>query len=397
MTHVSHTHAPRRSSQLTALLIAALFIAAATSLAAGLWLVRELGLGSRWPSYQDIGQNLHLAASWWRWIVGDISEFAFYKHEFASIGLIAGALLAYIGGLKGKTWAGFAICYGTGRLPWLLTSSLLGLALSNLLWGWTLAEDQWQPTFVTFVSLPAAMVLFFGGGWRVTLTGALLSAVLVTPAALLIVNCVCVPLALPSVVGNVLGMASGSAVAFVLCRWLPALVAIQHTMPQAERVPAPTPTPRYNLVWVMRRTLADFSEAPFLGNELASLGLLLGVGIAWWVNPDSAAYGSGVLPALIGGQLLTAVLGILIWRRQWMLRGWYPTYIPLVSVVPAAILTHGASLQVILISATLGALIAPPLAMTLATRLPGYLHPYIGNVLSMAISTSIIVPLVGAL
>ena len=46
-----------------------------------------------------------------------------------------------------------------------------------------------------------------------------------------------------------------------------------------------------------------------------------------------------------------------------MLRGWYPTYVPLVSVVPAAILTYGGSWQVIGSSALLGALIAPPLAM----------------------------------
>ena len=48
-------------------------------------------------------------------------------------------------------------------------------------------------------------------------------------------------------------------------------------------------------------------------------------------------------------------------------------------------------------SAVLGALIAPPLACAIAQRLPPYLHPYIGNVLSMAISTLLIIPLIGAL
>ena len=127
------------------------------------------------------------------------------------------------------------------------------------------------------------------------------------------------------------------------------------------------------------------------------LGLIVGVLLAYALNPLSPAYGSGWLPQLVAGQALTSLLGILLWRRQWRQRGWYPTYVPLVSVVPAAVLTHGGSPAVIIVSAALGALIAPPLACAIAARLPGYIHPYIGNVLSMAISTVLIVPIVGAL
>lgn len=160
--------------------------ALAITLLSGMWLTHELQLQAVWPDFNSLQQNLHLPASWWRWAVGDISEFAFYKHEFASLGLIAGGALAYWAGRRGKRWAGFAICYGTGLWPWLLTSSLLGLLLSNLLWGWTLSQQDWQPTFVAFVSLPAATVLLFGRGWRIAITGALMGALLVTPAALLI-------------------------------------------------------------------------------------------------------------------------------------------------------------------------------------------------------------------
>lgn len=367
------------------------------TLFSGLSLVNELQLQTAWPGYAAIQQNLHLPASWWRWVVGDISEVAFYKHEFASIGLITGAALAYWAGRRGKQWAGFPICYGTGLWPWLFVSSLLGLLLSNLLWGWTLSEQDWQPTFVAFVSLPAAMVLLFGRGWRVAIIGALMGALLVTPAALLIVNYLCKPLALPVVIGNVLGMASASILAFVLCRWWPQLVRTDKPA-QATRTAAPatySQTPDYGMLWILRRILADFSEAPFFGNELASLGLLLGAGLAFALNPASPAYGSGLLPQLIAGQLLAAAIGVLVWRKQWIKRGWYPTYIPLVSVVPAAILTHGGGIEVIMLSALLGALIAPPLATVIAARLPKDMHPYIANVLSMAISTMLIVPSAG--
>ena len=280
-----------------------------------------------------------------------------------------------------------------------MTSSLLGLLLSNLLWGWTVTATSWQPTFAAFVSLPAAMVLMFGRGWKVTINGAIMGAVLVTPMCLLFVNYVCNPLGLPVVIGNVSGMAVASVFAFVLCRYLPNLVKSEPSEKPSDPPPAPAiaKTPDYGVVWSVRRVLADFSEAPFFGNELASLGLLLGALLAYTWNPMSPVYGSGLLPQLIGAQALTSALGVVIWRRQWMSRGWFPTYVPLVSVVPAAVLTYGGSWQVIISSALLGALIAPPLACAIAQRVPAYMHAYIGNVLSMAISTLLIIPVIGLL
>jgi hypothetical protein len=250
---------------------------------------------------------------------------------------------------------------------------------------------------VAFVSLPAAMVLLFGRGWKVAITGAVMGALLVTPAALLIVNYVCKPLDLPLVIGNVLGMASASILAFLLCRWWPQLVrTIEPTKAKSPLAAAsPVQTKDFGVLWIVRRILADFSEAPFLGNELASLGLLLGVGLAFMLNPESPAYGSGLLPDLIAGQLLAATIGVLVWRKQWIRRGWYPTYIPLVSVVPATILMHGGGALTIVMSALAGALIAPPLAATIAARLPKDMHSYIANVLSMAVSTLLIVPSIG--
>lgn len=352
-----------------------------------------------WPDYSHMVSNLPEPSAWLRWVLGDISEVAFYKHEFASIGLLAGAYLAYRANRTGKAWQGFAISYGSGLWPWLITSSLLGLLLSNLLWGWTVTATSWQPTFAAFVSLPAAMVLMFGAGWKVTINGAIMGAVLVTPMCLLIVNYVCNPLGLPAVIGNVSGMAIASVGAFLLCRYLPSLVKSDSSEKPSESpsAPAVTKTPDYGVFWSLRRILADFSEAPFFGNEWASLGLIAGALLAYTLNPTSPVYGTGLLPQLIAAQALTSALGVVIWRRQWVLRGWYPTYVPLVSVVPAAVLTYGSSWQVIASSALLGALIAPPLACAIAERLPAYMHPFIGNVLSMAISTLFIIPFIGLL
>ena len=346
-----------------------------------------------WPDYAHMLANLHEPMARLRWIIGDISEVAFYKHELPAVGLLLGAALAHWAQRTGQRWQGFSICCGTGLWPWLVTSSLLGLLLSHALWGWTLSGGAWQPTFVAFVSLPAAMVLLFGGGWKVAISGALLGALLVTPASLMLVNYLCYPLGLPVVIGNVGGMAVASVLAFIMCRQFPKLV--RSTPPFDAPLPAPAievAQPDYGVRWTLRRVLADFSEAPFFGNELASLGLLLGVLAAYLLSPAGPAYGSHLVVEMVGGQALASLIGVLVWRKQWLQRGWYPTYIPIVSVVPAAVLTLGGGWEVVLLSASLGALMAPPLAVAISQRLPSHMHGYIGNVLSMAACTLVIVP-----
>ncbi|UVL23203.1 hypothetical protein [Pseudomonas donghuensis] len=345
-----------------------------------------------WPDYVHMMSNLNQPLARLRWVIGDISEVAFYKHELPALGLLAGAALAHWANRNGKRWQGFAICYGTGLWPWLVTSSLLGLWFSHALWGWTLNSGTWQPTFVAFVSLPAAMVLVFGPGWKVAFSGALMGALLVTPASLLLVNYLCYPLKLPVVVGNVGGMAVASVLAFILIRRFPLLVrstASEHTPQAVGQIQAD-----YGITWTLRRVLADFSEAPFFGNELASLGLLLGLLLAYILSPTGPAYGSQLVVQMVAGQVLASFIGVLIWRRQWMHLGWYPTYIPIVSVVPAAVLTFGGSWQVVGLSAVLGALLAPPLAAAISQRLPSHMHGFIGNVLSMAVSTLAILPFI---
>ena len=196
-----------------------------------------------------------------------------------------------------------------------------------------------------------------------------MGALLVTPLCLLIVNFVCNPLHLPAVIGNVLGMAIGSVIAFTLYRRWPALVKPE---PPVAAAPAPAPQAgNHGLIWGMRRVLAEFPEAPFFGNEWASLGLLLGVVLAYALNPAGPAYGSDLLLPILAAQTLASAIGVLIWRRRWIARGWYPTYIPIVSVAPAAVLAHGGDALVVVTCALLGALIAPPLAVALSRRIPG--------------------------
>jgi len=338
--------------------------------------------------------------SWMNWIIGDISEAQFYKNDLASLGLLLGAFFAYVLYRKKQKLQGFAISYGTGLFLWILLSSSLGLILSNLLWGWTIAStQQWQPTFVTFVSLPAATVLMYGKGYRIAFIGAISGALLITPLALLFVNYICRPLDLPNIIGNVSAMAIGSLIAFRLFYAFPSMMGKQEQVEESHSETTvineiDSTLPKHGPFWVMRRMIADFSESQFFANEWAGLGFIAGVLLAIYINPLSISYGSDLIVAILISQILSAAIAVVTWQSQWEKYGWYPTYIPISSVAPVAVLVFNGSLISIVGGAIIGAIIAPPLAHWISTRLPNYQHPYIGNVISMAIVSLIAITVI---
>lgn len=93
------------------LILACLLVLLAASLVQG-----------QWPDYTQLAATLDQPSSRLRWIVGDISEVAFYKHELPALGLLLGACLAHWAHVQGYRWQGFAICYGSGLWPWVFTS-----------------------------------------------------------------------------------------------------------------------------------------------------------------------------------------------------------------------------------------------------------------------------------
>lgn len=344
-----------------------------------------------------------------RWFLGDMSEPLFYKSELASLGLLAGAGLAWWAGRRNRKWAGEALSYGSGLWPWVLAAASLSLLLSNLAFGWLL-DAGWQPTFVPFVSVAPAMVLAYGGGWRTCLSGAVLGALTTTPLALLLIPAVSAPLGLPSVVACVLAMAIGAALSFLLARKLPWLVPLEAA--EAEQPPSPAVSEgtspggtlpdaarslRGDASWAARRVLCDFSEAPFFANELASVGLILGVAAAFVLNPGLPANGTGLLPQILFAQALTSAIGVVLWRGWFRDGGWAASYASVVSVAPAAVFATDGSWTGIIGGAVLGAVIAPPVARAVAARLPKDFHPTIGNVTGMAVATAVSLPLLGLL
>ena len=332
-----------------------------------------------------------------RWFFGDMTEPQFYKSDIAAFGLIAGAFLAWLGARRNKRWSGTPLSYGSGLWPWVLAAAVLSLLLSNLIFGRTLSGG-WQPTFVPFVSVASALVLVYGRGWKVCLTGAVLGAVTTTPVAMLLITFVTAPVGLPVVVSNVLAMSFGAALTFLLARKLPWLsLPAKTTAQEPDARKLPVPTTRTDTAWAARRVLSDFTETQFYANELASIGVLLGVSLAFILNSALPAYGSNLIPHIIFAQALTSAVGIVLWRKWYRNGGWAPTYVSLVSVAPATVLAYDGSWISIVAGATLGAIVAPPVARSISARLPQDFHPFIGNTLSMAISTAAVLPVVGLL
>ncbi len=340
-----------------------------------------------------------------RWFLGDMTDAEFFKTGLGGVGMLTGGALAHLAWRRRSRFAGFPISYGTGLWPWIVASATIGLLGSDLVWGWTLTTTGvWQPTFVPFVSVPPAVVLVYGAGWTVALTGAGLGVVLTTPVSLLVVNYFCYPLHLPTVIGNVTGMWVGALIAFLLCRhlrWMPEPATAgggdvgQEDVTEADRIV--TTLSKQGPAWVARRVLADFTEAQFYGTELASVGLIGGTLLAFLLNPSLPSYGSGLWPTVLFAQVLTATIGVLLWRHRWAQAGWFPTFVPVVSVAPAAVLTFGATPQAVIAGAALGAVFGPPVAAWVASKLPADFHPYIGNVVSMTVCTVIIIPILSTL
>ncbi|BBX06895.1 hypothetical protein MAIC_16980 [Mycolicibacterium aichiense] len=352
------------------------------------------------PSYTGWHGSYSDVATWFAWVLGDTTEPGYAHSALAGAMMLLGGYLAQQAFKLRKRWMGFPVASGTGLFGWAVGSGALGLILSNAAWGWTIAvSGMWQPTFVPFASVPPAVVLVYGGRRSVALTGAVLGAALSTPIALLAVNFGCRPLGLPPVVGATTGMAISALMTFALCRHLPWMRVPTVVVPRCS---AGSPhhfvdTTRQGPLWLSRRVLADFTDAQFIGNEWASAGLLAGTVISYLLNPAMASNVGVLLPELLTSQALTAAVAVALWHRQWATYGWYPTFVPVVSIAPATVLASHGSVQAIVVGAVLGAVIGPPFAAAVARRLPPDFHPFIGNVVSMAVSTTMIVTTLSAI
>ena len=332
------------------------------------------------------------------WIFGDMTEANFYKSYIAGAGLVLGSIIAHYLYKRNSKYKGFSIAYGSGLWPWVLTASTFSLVVSNLIYGWNLT-DGWFPTFVVFVSVPAATILVYGGGWKNVFMGALAAVIIVVPLSRLFMVYICGPTGIPGVAGSVFGMWAGGVVCFEIFHLLPwmKLPAAPESIEIADE--SITEEPPVIIIedkhihparFFVRRVLADFSEPVFAGNELTSAGLLVGLIISWILCPELPVYQSGVLPTLLMAEILTGALSVFIYWDHWMDRFWFPSFPSMVSVAPSVAWVYGGSVPAAILAAVLGAFICPAMTDFIIRKLPRDWPVVIGTTFSMTVGTCIV-------
>ena len=196
------------------------------------------------------------------------------------------------------------------------------------------------------------------------------------------------PLGLPGVVANVTAMVLTGLAVFMVLKVLPWVKKVEvpdmrPTISPVEDVHAPA--------WAVRRVLAEFSEAPFYGSEIASLVMFAGLILGTVLNPSMNVNGAGdALPAIVLSQFVSAAVGVFLYAGKFEDGGWYATYVPVVSAGPACVLALGATVPVAVAAGVLGGILGGPLAEFFASLLPEDVHPTVANVASMAATTSFV-------
>ena len=333
------------------------------------------------------------------WFIQDFTNAQFYASVFAGLGMLLGAVIAYGLSTRHSAKGGFTISYVVGIWPWVFAAQFLGLVISDFVCQYisllTTTEMTWIPTFIPFVSIPVIVVLVYGPNWRSVLTGAVLGGVTGTPIGTAIIMYVLNPLNLPAVAANTFTMALTGIISLEVCRHLPWMKKPEPetwlTPPEPEDAGMkPNAKDTSSPMWFLRRVLADFTEAQFWGNEWASGFMILGLLLDWFINPASTYYGSGLLPIMLSCAILSSAVGIFLYHKQWTDNPFYPTFVPVVSVVPGTVLIFQGDVVLSILAAIMGGVLGGPFAAAIGRHIPEGWHPMIANTFSMSVCTIIV-------
>lgn len=326
------------------------------------------------------------------WFFMNFTEAQFYASLFAGIGLILGGFVAWQLAKHNAKYKGFEICYGNASLfPWVFASQAISLFLAIFVFRYinlfSNSSVTWIATFISVVGAPPAVMLLYGPSVSALLTSSVLGGLLCPPVATWISAYIVSPWKLPGVVANVSTMAITGLIICMVCKALP---WVQAKPTRSYHKEIDTKENVYTAKWFLRRVLAEFSEAPFYGNEVASVFLLIGLIVGEIICGKHGAYGSGQIPAIVLSQFIGAAVGIFLYSSKFEDGGWYATYVPVVSVGPACVLMFGANILVAVFSGALGGVLGGPVAEYFAGKLPDGVHVTVANVTSMAICTTVV-------
>ncbi len=328
------------------------------------------------------------------WMVGDMTEPFFFKSLLGGVGLLIGSLLAYQLDKRKSRYRLTPITYGYGKLwPWLFAASFLSLLIVTVLFGNIRSEEPgWVATFIPYVSIAGAVILKYGGNMKSLLTGSILGALFSTPIAMFI-RSICLANGLPGVIGSVSGMWIGGIIVLQTCFYLPWMSLVE-SAPNSTVIPGEMTIAQLKKAspnrFFIRRLLADYSEPMFVGNEYAGLFLIIGSLLSWSLNPYHVSYGTGLFPGILLAGWLSGAMAIYLYWDRWMEQDFFPSFVGIVSAAPQLVLKFGSSIWIIVFTAVLAAIICPPIAEYVNSRLPKHWHGMIGFTFSMALGTVVI-------
>jgi hypothetical protein len=337
----------------------------------GLPLLPNFGVGQ---TYGDLVKNAPVnLTSGVEWLLGDWGDAQFYKSWIGGIFLIAGAFVAFLLERSGSKLKGFGVSYGTGLWPKVLTAQLIAAVISNVLYLRLLVNDPvaakvgWVPTFIPICSLAAGTVLSFGGNWKKVLTAGILAGLVGAPGSFFIIKYICVPTGMPVAVGNVGIMVIASILFHETFQYVP-WMRKQEVLLVPAKVEPPAPAPEPKLLyeegdqnWLfVRRVFADLTEANFYGSDVAGIIMVVGLIIHFMLNPLNPSYGTGWLGAVLASQFLASGIGLMLYWHRFKQLGWIATFVPVVTLGPAAVMMYGPHLYVVVVAAIFGGIFGAP-------------------------------------
>ena len=250
------------------------------------------------------------------WFVADTNEAQFYASMFGGVALVGARSLAQR--LDQRTLA-MARLRHRGRhraVAAVLPPRCSASRSPSVLYG-RLDNGEWIPTFVPFVSIPAGVVLVYGGGWRNVLTGGDPGRGHRVPDRLRRDQACAGADQLPAVIGNVTGMWLGGIIVFEFCHRGAAMDAgAAHARGDrghrtADREPRKRPWPSRSTAragWPAARSPTS-PRPSSTATRSRRPALLAGVILSWLLDSSEAVYGTGLLPSVIVGQVMVSALG----------------------------------------------------------------------------------------
>ncbi|MDR1016916.1 MAG: hypothetical protein LBL67_05620 [Coriobacteriales bacterium] len=214
----------------------------------------------------------------------------------------------------------------------MMGSGFAGLIIANLVWGWRLdpaAGMSYIAVFIVCCAVPQGLAITYGNNWKVWLTAGAICGIIQYPfeeAGMDISKIIHVP---PLVIFTTLVVFVSGIICveiFKICPWVRKYVKD----PKARTAKPYVQTncaPRATGGWLIRRTLADFTEIMFFGNEWVGLATIIACVASWLLNPGSLVYGTpGPVPAMIFGGIMADSLALFIYHKKYLERGFFNTF-----------------------------------------------------------------------